>query len=230
MSKRCISLLLFFVVLLGGQPLEARRRWVPPVVAGGGGPTADLFNLNFEETGTPPGVTVLTGAPNFDNTTAPLSGAQDNLCDASNVYDWNKTFTASNEVWCTFEYSASTTAIGTFLYLEAGAQYVGFRWGTSGGFQLTQTGGGNVGSETADAVPTSTHLYCRLHVLKGTGANAVYDLEWNTSNSFTGSGTKFTSYSSGTVTNQFVDVEHYHNTTNSTHIDNLKGSSTGWPP
>lgn len=199
--------------------------------AGGGGPTADLFSLDFEETGTPAGVTILGGTPNFDNTTTPLAGAEDLACAVSTLSDWNKTFTASDEVWISFEYQRDDANPDTILYVEAGAQYIGFRIGPSGGFLFSQSGT-NTGTETVTTCPTATHIYCRLHVKKGTGANAIYDLEFNTSNSFTGSGNKFTSYSAGNVTNQFVDIEHYHSAANTavTRTDNLKGSSTGWPP
>lgn len=228
MSKRIIFLLLFLCAL----QVEARRRWVPPAAAGGGGGGL-LINETFEGVGTPAGWTTVSGTPNYDNTVSPLAGAEDFKIAASVLVDVTKSFTASNEIWAEIKFTrSSTTNIDEFIYFDAGAQYIVIALNGATPGLILQQAGVNVGSRTTDNFPAATPVWLFVHLLNGTGANAVYEVEFSTTSTRTGSGNKFTSYSSGTVTNQWDVFEPYHAAADSAtfQFDDVKVSNTGWPP
>ncbi len=69
--------------------------------------------------------------------------------------------------------------------------------------------------------------------LRGTGANAVYELEWATTSTRTGGGTKYASASNGiyTVNSDYLDLFRNDSawSTATWQIDDIKISNTGWP-
>ena len=227
-------ILLLLLILSTTADAQDRRRGMMRAPAAGG--SGLLIDENFEGTGTPSGFTVLEASGlDFDNTSSPLTGAQDCLMGLVGSPDWQVSFTASAETWITFTFKKDgnpSTGI-TFFYGIAGAQYMGIIMNSDDTIRLSQTGAG-VGSSTVDTVADATKIYFFLHVAKGSGANAVYDVEFNTSNSRTGSGNKFTSYTSGTITSNFDKGEGYKDVGawvgSVWQLDDLKISNTGWPP
>lgn len=199
---------------------------VPP--AGGGDL---LIDLNFEETGAPPGVT-LGGTADPDNASSPLADAQDLLAPNGSEAYANAAFTPSDEVWVTFTFKTDNrSSTGAFFYITTtGLHYVGVTIGSTEGLQFDERTVGLIGSQTADQIPNA-QIFVFVHVAKGTGNDAVYDLEWNTTNTRVGSGSKFTSVSSGIDTLQWSGIQPYRGALNSVvQWDNVKVSNTGWPP
>lgn len=208
---------------------------VGPVEAASGG--ALLVDEDFEGAGKPASATDVVGSGGWDNATAPLAGSQDFKMVASTERDVNFNFTASDEVWITFLWSNTVSEDSPgFLYLQGATQYISLGRGAGpGDVALLIYEISNQRASVTDHIANSTPVKIFLHAKKGTGSDAIYDVEWSDNLALatpTGTGNKFASYTAGTQTEQWVKVEPYHAPGSTTvfQFDNLKVSNTGWPP
>lgn len=201
-------------------------------------PAALLIDESFEGTGTPSGWTSVSGSPNFDNASSPIAGAQDLLFSAGADREAYATFTASGEVWIRLrlKFSAAPSSTPAPVVVQDAASpsaYVALQVNSSGAIRLLDNSGANTGY-TTDTITGGTGVYIFIHVAKGTGANAVYDVEWSTTSTRTGSGNKFASASNGTYASDTDYLDFFRNNTSwstaTFQIDDVKVSNTGWPP
>lgn len=195
-----------------------------------------LVDESFEETGTPAGWTA-SGTPDFDNTSSPIGDAQDLLFSAGSDRRAYTSFTESGEVWIRLRLKMSAAPASTpgIVFIQdavSASEYVALQVHTSRTLRLADNGGPNTGY-TTDAVPANTDVYVFIHIAKGTGANAVYELEWATTSTRTGGGTKYASASNGiyTVNSDYLDLFRNDSawSTATWQIDDIKISNTGWP-
>jgi hypothetical protein len=165
---------------------------------------------NFEGTGTPPSFSTAGGSPNYHNTSSPLTGSKDCLLGGGTDDDVAIDIGSMSEVWMVTEFlTPQYPNVGQgIIYIEPSGHQVVVKV-ISDGTLIIQQDASTVGSATASGIPLNTKIWIKFHAKKGTGANAIYDIEWSTDGSFAGSGSKFTSYSSGTLTGNFTTAELY---------------------
>lgn len=238
MAMRTIILILFLTVACFGQ--SGLRS--PAFVGSLQRPAASglLIDENFEGTGTPSPWTVAAPAasPNFDNASSPLSGSQDMKADVTVDVGAYATFAASSELWAQFEITHNTvpgSSVPVFWFTDtAVTSYLEVVMDTAGGLFIAPSSGSNSGT-TVDAVATGVQRWIFFHYKKGTGANALYDVEFSTSSTRTGSGNKFVGVSNGAVAADMTRFYFYTTGANwpgasTWQVDNVKISNTGWPP
>lgn len=226
-------LLLFLYVTCMGQGLTLRSplRDITAVAAS----VPLLINEDFEGVGTPSGWGVV-GTPSFDNVASPLSGVQDLIQNATANSDANYVFTDAAEIWIAFELSYNTLPTASSLIIAL-YDSPGF---TKAGAIIFDVNGklsasdGTATSTTTDIMATGTKYYIWLHVLKGTGANAVIEVEFSTTNTRTGAGNKYAVVTTGNVDvnlNYFLirRIQTDWTNTRTFHIDNVRLSIVGWP-
>lgn len=230
-SLAFIAALCLVTVLALGQ---SRRLLIAPVRTTA---ASLLIEEYFEGTGTPsPWVTDPT-APDFDNTVSQIAGAQDMLKSLSTDGGAHAPFTASSEVWlqCDFKFSILPGTAAPFIWVFDSTQtpFVNALIAPTGevGFSASA---GTGGSTTVDQVAVGVNYTLFFHYKKGTGANAIYELEFSTTSTRTGSGNKYTIYNSGAVTFDAAYLYLYITTANWTaghtmQYDNVKVSNVGWP-
>jgi len=195
-----------------------------------------LVDESFEGAGTPAGWTA-SGTPDFDNTSSPIGGAQDLLFSAGSDRRAYTSFSESGEVWIRLrlKMSAAPSSTPGIVFIQdavSASAYVSLQVHTSRTLRLIDNSGANTGY-TTDAVTAGTDVYVFIHIAKGTGSDAVFDLEWSTTSTRTGSGNKYVSASNGAyaVNSDYIDI--YRNdsawSTSTFQIDDVKVSNTGWP-
>jgi hypothetical protein len=232
--KRAL-LILCLVTSCFGQGLTLRsplRDGVRPAAA-----SSLLIDENFESTGKPSPWDSNAGVPDWDNTSSPIAGAQDVKMGSAATCNIYAPLTPSSEMWVQFEMSLGNVpgSITIFGYLFDGP--------FAGSAEITVTGtgnlkigdGGGTSSATTDAMTAGVHYWVFFHALKGTGANAAYDVEFSTTSTRVGSGNKFQSYASGTLAANvewvYFDRQNVAWGSGITYqLDNVKISNTGWPP
>lgn len=209
----------------------------PRVSTGGGGGPTLLINQGAEGTGYDNGPEIwieTIGNPNEDYTPA-LVGGQSILMSGTNVRLDSPTFTAQDEVWTKFVWNPSTLPaerITIFWFRSAGGNLVGVDINTDGTIRVG--GSANSGNTTASITLNSDNWF-RVHYIKGTGMNATYSVEFNTSDSFTGTASaRFTSINSGTTETAQIDqirLQAEGSTTVTFVLDNIQvaGGSTPMP-
>lgn len=230
-------LILFLAVAVScmGQGLTLRSPLRDIAVAPAA--SALLIDENFEGTGAPSGWSSTAGTPDWDNTSAPIAGAQDLKMGDAATCDARTAFTDSSEVWVRFELFVELPAsqyLFAYIFDSPGfVDYTALDIDPTGGLYVRDSGG--VTGPTVDKISSSTKYWVFWHVLKGTGANAAYDVEFSTSATRTGSGNKYVAKTSGTlaITPGYL-IFGRDNTAwgsgNTFQIDNVKVSNTGWPP
>lgn len=230
-SLAFIAALCLVTVLALGQ---SRRLLIAPATPSG----ALLINENFEGAGTPSPWVADPTAPDFDNTVSPLSGSQDLLKSVTTDGGAHAPFTASSEVWmqCEFKFSFLPGSSAPFVWWFDSTQtpFVNALIASTGEIGFSASAGGG-GSTTVDQVEANIKYWLFFHYKKGTGANAIYELEFNTTSTRTGTGNKYTIYNSGAVTFDAAYVYLYITAAqwspgNTIQFDNVKVSNTGWPP
>lgn len=150
------------------------------VVAPAGGGTA-LLELDFEETGTPTGVTVVTGTPDFDSTSPTMSGTYSvSIFDSGLPDRWEATFTETAEVWVAFEVNmtdVTPTANHWYFYVkdDVDANQFYIQQQATGGTRAYAAGASVVGTVTSPAmVDATTHYFkARIKYVDGNGNDEI---------------------------------------------------------
>lgn len=144
------------------------------------GVVGSLVNETFEGTGTPTGW-FKGGSADFDSTASPLQGAQSLRLNTSADYA-NTPSIAEDEIWGRFLYrpSSVTDTVNTLILDDAGfTQMMGISLYTDGTLIALDNGVG-VFDFTTDAMSANTTYYVWFHYKKGSGANAVIDVMFDT--------------------------------------------------
>lgn len=162
-----------------------------------------LFNLGFEETGTPSGFSTLYGTPDYDYTTAPLIGSQ-SLYLGSGVINYLALGSAYDEVWVFFHLKADmTTAIsgGGIAFTDSSGNDQGVVALRSGGAPLRMLHGESGWIYAPDAADITSESVFWIHYAKNTStANGVLQVYANANSSSEARGTVLASTSIGTGT------------------------------
>lgn len=235
MGIKTFTLLLISVLLCSAQ-LSIRRPFYGAILKA---PTAVvlLIDENFEGTGTPSGWATV-GSPGFDNTSSPLSGAQDLKMDGAANNDANYVFTDAGEFWVALELKfSSVPAVSITSPIQvynspSFSDFCAIFIDTLGKLAVSD---GTTSSTTTDTMSSGTKYYVWFHMLKGTGSNATIEGEFSTTNTRTGTGTKYAIVTAGNIN---VDLNYF--LLRRTHaewgnavtfqVDNVRLSTTGWPP
>lgn len=165
-----------------------------------------LVDENFSSATKPPAATESgSGTFTYGYTTNPPSGASTSvrIVASSQQPGLTWSFAAQNEVYvrCQFRFNTLPDSEKSGFAFDFGG-LLDFR---SDGTWIPRDGSG--GSVTVDSMATGTWYYFQGIVKKGTGSNAVLSLEWNTSNTFTGSGNKFSGETDGANTTQISSIK-----------------------
>lgn len=194
---------------------------INPYAFGGAGPTY-LVSEDFEGTGVPSGWTD-TGSNNWDYSTspAPLVGSQS----LQNSADCYVDFTGQSAVWVYFTYYCPSTIAATNPWVSLQ---------TSGGVDVAYLRSLNSGDlrglavttlQTASAVETINQQYhIWLHYVKGTGANAVFQMYIATTD--TRPGSPSVNISTGDATSDVARFRLFKRNVNSTIFDKIRISTS----
>lgn len=174
-----------------------------------------LVEETFEGAGTPTDWTTTgTGTIDFDNTIVVIDGAQSLMLTAVSQTPRaiSPTFAAQGEIWVYFKMivvSLPSASVGLITVKNASAAQVMRIRVTATGLINVQSATG--GANTTDAVSAGTLYHVLGHYLKGTGADAIVDVEFNTTGTWTGTGNKFKQLTNGDATTDAVSFELGHN-------------------
>ena len=183
--------------------LDPMNRILQPYAfaAGGSGPSF-LIDEDFEGTGTPSGWgTTGSGTANFDSTTSPLEGAQSlRLTGTTNIISTTLTI-QEPELWWKFRYKPASLPSVTLriplIYDSAFNEIAKIILHTTG--QLIVDGGG-IFELTTDSLSAGTEYWITGHYKKGSGANAVLECGFSTTDTRPSSGSKYAGATNGTQT------------------------------
>lgn len=229
-------LILFLAVATScmGQGLTLRS----PLRDGAIAAPCPVVNQDFESTGLPCNWVVGAGTPNWDNTSSPIDGAQDLKFDDSANSAAYSLFTAAPEVFIQMELKLTSLPTSSdnilFLYNSGGSQYLLVQLLFSGELFIVDYDFAS-NAQTTDILSAATRYWIFIHVLKGTGVNASYSVEFSTTSTRVGSGNKFATIADGHLTSDMIQFRAARDNTlfgagKTYQIDNVKFSTTGWPP
>jgi len=181
------------------------------VAVAGGGATY-LIKQDFEGTGYDNSESwTETTNPDEDYATAPapLVGSQSIYFNGTGQRATSPTFTGQLEVWAYFQIrivNLGTTGGTLFTLLPLG---IAVDLNNSAGSGSPRIGGSVNSARTTDAMTTGTTYHVLIHYIAdqdGGAASAFGSVEFNTSATFTGSGNKFTSFTTGTETGSVTGI------------------------
>jgi hypothetical protein len=177
------------------------------VVTGGTAGSTELLRQDCEGAGTPAGWTDAgTGTIDWDEATVVGEASQSlRLVTTSNQARSFASFTAKSTVYLHFmwRWNALGGTLDFFRLRSSGGNRLQVRTDANGTLSVVH---GVSNSAIADDVPQNTWVHVWARYIQGTGTNGYADLEWSTSSTRVGSGTKFTSLSNGTSTSTVNEV------------------------
>jgi hypothetical protein len=175
------------------------------------GPTAgstELLRQDCEGAGTPAGwADAGTGTVDWDEASVVGEASQSlRLVTTSNQARSFASITAKSTVYLHFmwRWNALGGTLDFFRLRSSGGNRLQVRADSNG--TLSVVHGTSVSTPITDDVPQNTWVHVWARYVQGTGTNGYADLEWSTSSTRTGSGTKFTSLSNGTSTSTVNEV------------------------
>lgn len=135
------------------------------------------------------------------NTSTPLFGTQSVRLSGTNIRLTSPTHTGLDEAWYYWATNFVTIPAGiTTNYVSIVGAAFGIDIMSSGAIRVS---GSQNGTPTTNTVTTGVLYHFMVHYLKGSGANATYSVEFNTSATFTGvAGNGFSVVSNGSETAQ----------------------------
>jgi hypothetical protein len=173
-----------------------------------------------------------TGTIDWEETSVVGQGSQSLriVSSATNDSVWGA-FTAKNEIWCHFMWRWSALGGSASIFQLRGGGSLRCRVITTTAGVLTVGHGSTTSSNVADAVPADTWVHVWVHYALGSGANGVADVEWSTTTTRVGSGTKFQSVSTGTST---TSVDRFYcgaeaNETQTVYFDQMLADDATYP-
>lgn len=182
------------------------------LASGGGGGSSYLIEQNFEGTGydnSESWVEAGTGTIDEDSTTSPLLDSQSLRTSATTQTARATTpdFAAQDDMWVYFQFRVNgSLPAGAITVLtirnNADGECLRVRLLASGA--LSVRAGGGTDSPTTDTLSSDTVYHVRAHYIKGSGANAVGQVEFSTTSTFLGSGNKWKESTNGTATTDAV--------------------------
>lgn len=188
--------------------LPAMQAWpiINPYRFASGGVTT-LFTETFEGTGYVNAWTEVpgTGTVDEDDTSAPTDGVQDlkiskGATASTYAYPTNA-FTASTQITSVFTFRVSSHTSNRLVFALSntpnGTLYVQVYVKSTGAMQIYGNSAASVSATTSDtSLADATTYWCKVIINTASGS---YSAEFNTSNSFSGSGTKYASNTNGTA-------------------------------
>lgn len=194
-------------------------------------PVLTFINETFEGAGTPVGAASSgSGTIDYHYATNPGAGSKSmRLAASSQQPGVTWTFTAKDTIYIRFmlRMNALINTEKSLLFFNAGGQ-IDFR--SNGAFIIRDGAGGDL---TNDVMSTGVWYYCQAIIAKGSGSNAVLSFEFNTSESFSGFGNKFTGQTDGANTSQITSFmigwAGDGNADGDFQIDNLQARETPFP-
>lgn len=209
---------------------------VPAAAAGGGGPTF-IFQENFEDAsvgfdGNNAGGWTNSGGCNakYATSPAPLAGTQ-SLRMPADEYVW-RDFTASDEVWfyCLFNGTTrATSGNGIFTIRNAATVLFKLLWDHDNSDRL-RIYVPTANDLTTAGISASNTYSIWGHYKKGTGANAVGDIEWQVAGTpRVGSGNNYRQVTTGEATAQANRIYLHNDGATDVHLmDTVKLTSDGY--
>lgn len=202
-------------------------------VAGGGGMPTWLIQQDFETATTiydHSEVWTEVGSTISANTTTPLFGTQSVRLSGTNIRLTSPSHTGLDEAWYYWATKFATIPAGirTNYVTIIGAGF-GIDIESSGSIRVS---GSQNGTPTTNTVTTGVLYHFLVHYLKGSGANANYSVEFNTTATFTNApGNGYSVVTNGSETSQSTAIRYLAEeaTTFTVDIDKVRAAASQIP-